>query len=348
MANHDVRQTTVPVLFRTAGWSSSKTVLLSCAVLLLSSVCNANTNDASRVDAPIFGVWMPEVQYRELHPPRLRIAVWPDGQVAFSWPLSSFSSNRLRWGSLSSDALARFKKAIIATGVFNLSRTRYIFFDAGDMRMLVNIDGQETELRWDEEGGGDASSFSATEGEYRQFKEVWTKLNDVVTSYLPTNAVVVLDREWKRRNPEKPVEVPATVGGVLNVWISIVDTNVTYSLGKGPVSLRDVTTSVEKLAKNDPSQTVHVIADEKTPMASLFNLYKSIHAGGLMLIVVSVSRSSGSSTESHVLGGVTMDMDDVHGAESQTIKNNQPTNAPDRERSPMRSEIKTESPWATK
>lgn len=123
----------------------------------------------------------------------------------------------------------------------------------------------------------------------------------------------------------------AAVDYVVNVWILTTGTSVTYSLGKGPASLDAVRAVVKKVAALDPEQTAHVIADDKTSMASLFSLSKSIHDGGLTNIVVSVFFSASPSTPSNggkQVDGMSLDIHLIHDFDIQETKGVQPTNAP--------------------
>ena len=170
---------------------------LLCVVILLPCDCIADEHDSGGDGRPIVAVWKPRVQWGELESAKLRFAVWTDGQVAYSWPAGSFSSTRLRWGRLPPDALEKLKDEVTATGVFSLSRTQYLLFDAADIRMILRIGQQEMELRWDE-GGSAPTAFAANPQDYWRFIDVWKMINAAITSHLPTNAVV-LEREWRWR-----------------------------------------------------------------------------------------------------------------------------------------------------
>ena len=74
----------------------------------------------------------------------------------------------------------------------------------------------------------------------------------------------------------------------VNVWISTSKTNVAYSMGKGPVSFGEIRDMVMKISRLDPSQTVHLIANDETSMRGVFDVSKVIYDGGLTNIHVSM------------------------------------------------------------
>ena len=120
-----------------------------------------------------------------------------------------------------------------------------------------------------------------------------------------------------------PVFAVGAVDYAVNVWISTAGANVVYSLGKGPSTLDEIQDAVRKVADLDPSQTVHLIANEKTAMASLFTLSKLILDAGLTNIFASVSIDADASQPSNGvirMQGMSLDINDVHDYELEEIE----------------------------
>lgn len=194
-------------------WTLAVSVVVLFAAFLIVSGCAADEERPDGGAMPIVAVWQPSIQRGRMEAPRLRYAVWPNGQVAFSRPVDSFSMSRLQWGWLSPGSVRRLKQEIVATRVLDLTRQQYLLWDGAEIRMFLRLDEKEIELRWDE-GPSKASAFAAEADEYRKFREVWRKINQIIVLYLPTNAVT-LDREWRSllglsgRKPENgPEETP--------------------------------------------------------------------------------------------------------------------------------------------
>jgi biopolymer transport protein ExbD len=130
-------------------------------------------------------------------------------------------------------------------------------------------------------------------------------------------------------------EVIANPDYSIDVRISTIGTNVTYSLRKGPVPIAEIQKVVKEVAALSRSQTVHIIADEKTSMASLFTVSKSVHDAGLTNIIVSVFCSEDTSTQSNGvvrIAGMSLAVYNLHDFELQEIKPAQPSDSSDSEK----------------
>jgi hypothetical protein len=150
---------------------------------------------------PFLAVWQDSGGMSRNAAPFLRVAIWDDGRVLVAQDPKEWGHD-LQQAQLSGEQVAQLKRAVLATGVFELSRTSYLVPDAPFDCLVVNFEGQHASLWWDERETLNYGANSADPAPaYLRFKECWKAVNALAIAACPRAS---------EPSPERFTEVPST------------------------------------------------------------------------------------------------------------------------------------------
>jgi hypothetical protein len=100
----------------------------------------------------------------------------------------------LRRGKISETRVARLKAALFDTGVFKLEGTCYLVPSAPKDCLMVDLDGKQQMLYWDEVESPNYGINIDPKPHHLQFKLCWKVVNHLVLVALPDEGEVVKER----------------------------------------------------------------------------------------------------------------------------------------------------------
>ena len=154
-------------------------------------------NQAERDDRPIVAVWRQFDGSGVGSAPYLRFAVWADGRVLFATDPSKWG-HQLRRGKVSETRVARLKAALSDTGIFELEGTCYLVPSAPTDCLMVDLDGKQQMLYWDEVETPNYGININPKPHHLQFKRCWKIVNHLGLVALPDEGEAV----------EKRIQIP--------------------------------------------------------------------------------------------------------------------------------------------
>ena len=134
---------------------------------------------------PFLAIWQDTVgMVMGSQAPYLRIAIWNDGRIVFAQDPKKWN-HELRQGTIDTAGLAQLKKAIKATGVFELKGNCYLVPDAAVDCMMIDVGDKQQMLYWDEvESPGYGINISP-KPHHLEFKKCWKEVNRLAIAVLP-------------------------------------------------------------------------------------------------------------------------------------------------------------------
>ncbi len=163
------------------------TALLLCTVLgcRQASVQQAERPDGcSTADVPFLAIWMANEGMRISEAPYLRIAIWDDGRVLFAQDPNTWN-HRLRRAQIDAVRVAALKKAVVDTRVFELTGTCYLVPDGSAICTMVNLDGRQQMLCWDEVEIPGYGINIDPKPQHLEFKRCWKEVNRLAIGAIP-------------------------------------------------------------------------------------------------------------------------------------------------------------------
>ena len=151
-------------------------------------------DQAERDDRPLLAVWRQYGGRRAAsETPCLRFAIWADGRVLFAADPSKWS-HELRRGKISQTRVARLKAALLDTGIFTLEGTCYLVPSAPKDCLMVDLDGKQQMLYWDEVEVPNYGININPKPRHLEFKRCWKIVNHLALLALPDEGDIVRDR----------------------------------------------------------------------------------------------------------------------------------------------------------
>ena len=168
--------------------------LLLAALLWLVAVSVVCGDQAERDDRPLVAAWRQYDGRRAAsEAPYLRFAIWADGRALFADDPSKWS-HELRRGKISETRVARLKAALSDTGIFELKRTSYLVPSAPKDCLMVDLDGKQQLLYWDERESPGYGININPEPHDLEFMRCWKAVNHLGVVALPDAGEVVKER----------------------------------------------------------------------------------------------------------------------------------------------------------
>lgn len=143
---------------------------------------------------PFLAIWRKHDGLREgSEAPYLRIAIWNDGRMLFAKDAGKWGHD-LRQGRITADRVAQLKKALLATGVFDLKGYCYLVPDAPCDCVMLDLLDKKQMLYWDEvETPGYGINISP-KPHHLKFKECWKAVNKLALEARPEKSDKVKER----------------------------------------------------------------------------------------------------------------------------------------------------------
>lgn len=145
-------------------------------------------------DRPLVAIWRRhDGQKRNSEAPYLRFAIWNDGRVLVAKDPAKWGHELLR-GKISADRVARLKKAIGETGVFDLKGTCYLVPGAPCDCLLVDLGEKRQMLYWDEVETPGYGINIDPKPHHLEFKRSWKLVNHLGLMACPDQGEAVNER----------------------------------------------------------------------------------------------------------------------------------------------------------
>ena len=161
-------------------------VVVTWLVSLLTGLCLETAFAADGLETrPFLAIWRDSGGFNpKSEAPYLRIAIWNDGRVLFAKDSGKWN-HELRQGRIDSARIAELKKAVKATGVFELKGNCYLVPDAPVDCLMVDMGEKQQMLYWDEvESPGYGINISPTP-RHLKFKKCWREVNKLALETVP-------------------------------------------------------------------------------------------------------------------------------------------------------------------
>jgi hypothetical protein len=179
------------------GFGRVKMKLFLTAFLWLvtgSIACADSWHLAEESDRPFVAVWrQDDGNTTRSEAPYLRFAIWADGRVLFADDPLKWS-HELRQGRISQTRVARLKAALSDTGVFELEGTCYLVPCAPKDCLIVDLDGKQQMLYWDEREIPGYGINIDPKPHHLEFKRCWKLVNHLALVALPDEGEAVRER----------------------------------------------------------------------------------------------------------------------------------------------------------
>ncbi len=133
---------------------------------------------------PFLAVWRDYDHQPYSEAPYLRIAIWNDGRIVFASGDSKWS-HELRQGKLDASSLAGLKKAIEATGVFELKGNCYLVPEAPVDCVMIDSGDKQQMLYWDEREMAGCGINLSPKPHHLAFKKCWKEVNQLARAAIP-------------------------------------------------------------------------------------------------------------------------------------------------------------------
>jgi hypothetical protein len=145
-------------------------------------------------ERPFLAIWRQDDGYRgDSEAPYLRISIWNDGRILFAKDPSKWGHS-LRQGRISAGRVVRLKKALLATGVFDLKGYCYLVPDAPCDCVMLDLGDKKQILYWDEVETPGYGINHAPKPYHLKFKECWKAVNKLALEARPEKSKEVKDR----------------------------------------------------------------------------------------------------------------------------------------------------------
>ena len=140
---------------------------------------------AGDADRPFLAIWRHDDGFvRESKAPYLRIAIWNDGRVLFAKDASKWGHD-LRKGQITAKRIDQLKKALLATGVFELKGNCYLVPSAPHDCVMLDLGNKRQMLYWDEVETPGYGINTNPKPNHRKFKECWKAVNQLALAARP-------------------------------------------------------------------------------------------------------------------------------------------------------------------
>lgn len=133
---------------------------------------------------PFLAIWRDYDHQQYSEAPYLRIAIWNDGRIVFASGDSKWS-HELRQGKIDAGSLAKLKKAIEATGVFELKGNCYLVPDAPVDCVMIDSGDKQQMLYWDEQEMAGYGINISPKPHHLAFKKCWKQVNKLARAAIP-------------------------------------------------------------------------------------------------------------------------------------------------------------------
>ena len=172
----------------TLRFSFSRFALFVVSTLTLSVFVGAHLVEgfaANDLEArPFLAIWRDYDHQQYSEAPYLRIAIWNDGRIVFASGDSKWS-HELRHGKIGARSLAGLKKAIRATGVFELKGNCYLVPDAPVDCVMIDSGAKQQMLYWDEREMAGYGINIAPKPHHLTFTKCWKEVNKLSRAAIP-------------------------------------------------------------------------------------------------------------------------------------------------------------------
>jgi len=143
---------------------------------------------AAEAKPPFLAIWQDEDGQRpESGAPYLRIAIWDDGRVLFTTNPHKWR-HTLREGRITVARVAVLKKAVEATGVFELPGYCYLVPDSAVNCLMVDVGTKRQMLYWDEVEQPNYGLNIDPKPHHRKFMACWKAVNRLALEAVPGNS----------------------------------------------------------------------------------------------------------------------------------------------------------------
>ncbi|MGI8965342.1 MAG: hypothetical protein ACR2H1_04545 [Limisphaerales bacterium] len=134
---------------------------------------------------PFLAIWREdEGLRRNAKAPYLRIAVWNDGRILFAKNTKEWGHDLLE-GRIEKARITELKKAIKATGIFELQGNCYLVPDGPEDCLMVDLGDKQQMLYWDEIESPGWGINSNPKPQHKTFKQCWKNVNRLALESIP-------------------------------------------------------------------------------------------------------------------------------------------------------------------
>ena len=134
---------------------------------------------------PFLAIWRnDDGAFSPSEAPYLRVAIWNDGRILFANKTNKWGHD-LREGSIEKATITELKKAIKATGIFDLKGNCYLVPDAPEDCLMVDLGKEQQMLFWDEVEAPNYGINNSPKPQHKKFKQCWKDVNRLALESIP-------------------------------------------------------------------------------------------------------------------------------------------------------------------
>ena len=183
-------------------------LILVCGAMALAGSAAENTAPiAGSTNRPLLAIWRDNEGMRPgSEAPYLRIAIWADGRVVYAKDPAKWSHD-LREGRIDAERVAELKKAIEATGVFELKGNCYLVPDGPMDCVMFDFGAKQQMLYWDEVETAGYGINIAPKEHHLKFMKSWKEVNQLAVKAIPQSSQPHPERfqrppeSWRLKKP---------------------------------------------------------------------------------------------------------------------------------------------------